>query len=89
MQHGAVFVSTMTAKLLTYALGRGLEDTDGPAVRDIMRSAAPSRYSFSSIVLAIVKGVPFQMRSASPQTREAAELAQPAAPVLAVAHRQP
>ena len=89
MQHGEVFVSTMAAKLLTYALGRGLEDTDGPAVRDIMRSAAPTRYSFSSIVLAIVKGVPFQMRSIAPHTREAAELVQPAAPVLAVAHRQP
>ena len=56
------FVATLTKKLLTYALGRGLEDYDPPAVRQIVRTAAEEDYSWSSIVLGIVESVPFQMR---------------------------
>jgi len=56
------FVATLTKKLLTYALGRGLEDYDPPAVREIVRTAAANDYSWSSIVLGIVESVPFQMR---------------------------
>ena len=56
------FAATFTQKLLTYALGRGVEYYDMPAVRKILRDAAPSGHRWSSIVLGIVKSVPFQMR---------------------------
>jgi hypothetical protein len=59
------FAATVTEKLLTYALGRGLEYYDAPAVRAIMREAAPNEYRWSSLVLAIVKSTPFQMRRSS------------------------
>jgi hypothetical protein len=59
----AVFVGTMTEKMLTYALGRGIDYHDMPAVREIVREAAASDYRFSSLVLGIVKSVPFQMRT--------------------------
>jgi mono/diheme cytochrome c family protein len=58
------FVKTVTDKLLTYALGRGLEYYDAPTVRAIDRSAAPDDYRWSSIIQAIVKSAPFQMRTA-------------------------
>jgi len=57
-----IFVSTMTEKMLTYALGRGLMYYDLPAVRDIVRQSARADYRFSSLVLAIVDSLPFQMR---------------------------
>jgi mono/diheme cytochrome c family protein len=57
-----LFVSTTTEKLLTYALGRGVEDDDAPAVRGIVANARGSDYRFSSIVLGIVNSTPFQMR---------------------------
>ena len=56
------FVSTATAKLLTYALGRGLEYYDAPTVRSITRKAKKNDYSWSSVVLGIVQSSPFQMR---------------------------
>ena len=55
------FVTTVTEKLLMYALGRGLEYYDMPAVRQIMQSAAPD-YRWSALILGIVKSTPFQMR---------------------------
>jgi len=57
-----VFVGTMTEKLMTYALGRGVAAEDMPAVRKVLREAAAHDYRFSSLVLGIVKSVPFQMR---------------------------
>jgi mono/diheme cytochrome c family protein len=57
-----VFVQTMTEKLLTYALGRGLDHHDQPAVRAILRQAGGREYRFSSLVLGIVNSMPFQMR---------------------------
>ena len=57
-----LFVSTTTEKLLTYALGRGVEDYDEPAVRSIVQGAKTHDYSFSSLVLGIVNSTPFQMR---------------------------
>jgi hypothetical protein len=57
-----VFVGTLTEKLLTYSLGRGLDYYDMPAVRAIVREASADNSRFSSIVLGIVKSVPFQMR---------------------------
>jgi hypothetical protein len=56
------FVGTVTERLLTYALGRGLEYYDAPAVRKIMRDASPSDYRWSAIIMGIIKSVPFQMR---------------------------
>jgi hypothetical protein len=60
------FAATVTEKLLTYALGRGLDYYDATAVRKIMRDAAPADYRWSSIVLSIVKSMPFQMRRSQP-----------------------
>jgi cytochrome c5 len=56
------FVRTVTAKLLTYAIGRQMGDADAPAIRGIVRAAAVDDYRWSSIILAIVKSPPFQMR---------------------------
>ena len=61
------FVSTTTEKLLTYALGRGLEYYDQPALRSITREAAHQNYTLTSLVVAIVNSVPFQMRRSSDQ----------------------
>jgi hypothetical protein len=54
------FVRVVTEKLLTYALGRGVEYQDMPLVRSMVHDAAPGNYKFSSIVLSIVKSEPFQ-----------------------------
>ena len=56
------FVETLTEKLMTYGLGRGLQYYDMPVVRSIMRDAAGQDDRFSSIVLGIAKSAPFQMR---------------------------
>ena len=53
----------VTTKLLTYALGRGLEATDMPAVRRIVHDAATTDYRWSSLILGVVNSVPFQMRN--------------------------
>jgi hypothetical protein len=55
-------VTTLTENLMTFALGRGVEYYDAPAIRKIVRDAAKDDYRFSSIILGIVKSVPFQMR---------------------------
>jgi len=65
MREPDVFVSTVTEKLLTYALGRGLTAADMPAVRAIVRDAQRDGYRFSTIVLGVIRSVPFQMRAAS------------------------
>jgi hypothetical protein len=57
------FATTVTQRLLTYALGRGLEPSDMPVVRRIVREAAPNRYQLTSIITGIVNSVPFQMRA--------------------------
>jgi len=57
-----VFVGTMTEKLLIFALGRGVDYRDGPAVRAIVRDSAGSEYRFSALVLGIVNSSPFRMR---------------------------
>jgi len=56
------FVTTVTEKLLTYALGRGVEYYDQPAIRSIVRKAAGSDFRWSSLILGIVNSTPFQMR---------------------------
>jgi hypothetical protein len=59
-----LFVSTTTEKLMTYALGRGVEYYDEPAVRAVVRNARDHDYSFSSLVLGVINSTPFQMRRA-------------------------
>jgi mono/diheme cytochrome c family protein len=56
------FVTSVTEKVLTYALGRGVEASDAPAVRKIVREAARNGYRWSSILIGIAKSAPFQMR---------------------------
>jgi hypothetical protein len=56
------FASTLAEKLLTFALGRGLDYNDAPAVRGIAAQTAAGDYRFSSIILGIVKTTPFQMK---------------------------
>ena len=57
-----LFVQTATDKLLTYALGRGVEHYDAPAVRKIIRESAKDDYRLSALIVGIVHSVPFQMR---------------------------
>ena len=62
---GETFVRTVTAKLLTYALGRGIEYYDMPAIRQIVREAGPDQ-RWSSIILGIARSAPFAMRRSEP-----------------------
>jgi cytochrome c551/c552 len=57
-----VFVGTMIEKLMTYALGRGVEYYDMPAIRTVVHDAGRNNYRFSSLILGVVKSTPFQMR---------------------------
>jgi len=57
-----LFVGTFAEKLLTYALGRGVEPCDAPAIRAIVREARPQNFRVSSLILGVVKSQPFQMR---------------------------
>jgi hypothetical protein len=57
-----IFTTTLAEKLLTFALGRGVEPDDGPAVRQIVRSAKADNYRFSAIILGIVNSTPMRMR---------------------------
>ena len=63
LSHNDDFARTVTEKLLTYALGRGVEYYDAPAVRQIVRGARSDDYRWSALILGIVKSVPFQMRN--------------------------
>ena len=56
------FVATLTEKMLTYALGRGVEPSDMPAIRAILRQTARDDHRFASLIRAIVESAPFQMR---------------------------
>jgi hypothetical protein len=58
-----IFVGTLAEKLLTFALGRGMEYYDGPAVREVVRAARAADYRFSALIGGIVNSVPFQMRT--------------------------
>ena len=69
------FVRTFTERLLSYAIGRGVEFYDLPAVRIIERDAAAANYSWSALVAGIVRSVPFSMSrvpSDAPERRAAA-----------------
>lgn len=56
------FAAAVAEKLMTYALGRGLEHYDMPAVRTLLRQTAPGNYKLSELISAVVESVPFQMR---------------------------
>jgi hypothetical protein len=56
------FVTNVTEKLLTYALGRGVDYYDAPSVRRIVKETAAHDHRWSDIVLGVVTSVPFQMR---------------------------
>ncbi|HKH72042.1 MAG TPA: DUF1592 domain-containing protein [Vicinamibacterales bacterium] len=60
--HSDRFVPTLTEKMMTYALGRGLEYSDMPAVRAIVRDAAKNDYRLSGLIVGIVQSPPFRMR---------------------------
>ena len=62
LQRPELFVGTLTEKLLTFALGRGVEHYDAPAVRRIVREARADDYKFSSLIVGITKSTPFTMR---------------------------
>lgn len=66
------FVNSLTEKLMTYALGRGLERYDKPNVRKIGREVASKEYRFSALVLGVVNSTPFRMRRVGPQLGEIA-----------------
>ena len=57
------FVTVVTERMMTYALGRGLEPSDMPVVRRIVKKAAQNEYGLSSIVMGIIESAPFQMRT--------------------------
>jgi mono/diheme cytochrome c family protein len=69
--HPERFSHTVTEKLLTYALGRGVEFYDTPAIRKVLRNAAPEGYKMQAIILGIVKSYPFQFRRLDTPTLEA------------------
>ncbi len=56
------FAGVMTEKLLTYAVGRGVEYYDMPAVRKIVNDAGPNDYHFSSLIIGVVKSTPFETK---------------------------
>jgi cytochrome c551/c552 len=64
LERREMFVRTLTEKLMTYGLGRGIELDDRPLVREVARNAAARDYRWSSIVLGIVRSAPFQMKKA-------------------------
>ena len=78
------FATVLTERLMTYALGRGVEPSDMPVVRSIVKKAAPNNYRLSSIVMSIVESAPFQMRTrlepAEATTRVAQSLERPSVP---------
>jgi hypothetical protein len=73
MRHPDQFVRTLTEKLMTYGLGRGLESYDKPVVRAIARDAAKKNYRFSALVTGIVNSPPFRQKA--PQVGSAALVA--------------
>jgi len=67
LNHPELFVRTLTEKLMTFALGRGVESFDAPAVRQIVADARSDDFRLSSIVLGITKSVPFRMKTRAEQ----------------------
>jgi hypothetical protein len=70
--HSDEFANTVIEKLLTYALGRGVEFYDQPAVRRIMQDTAPGGYRWSAMIVSVVNSAPFQMRKSAEQLSDSA-----------------
>ena len=68
VRYSPQFVRVATEHMMTYALGRGVEYYDMPAVRKIIRNAAAHDYRFSTLVMGIVQSTPFQMRRSEQPT---------------------
>jgi hypothetical protein len=68
MSRSGLLITNLTEKLLTYALGRGLDYHDMPTIRSITRQAADKDYRFNSLVLGIVNSPQFTMRVKSTET---------------------
>jgi mono/diheme cytochrome c family protein len=66
MTYEKAFTTNLVDRLLTYALGRGVETADMPAVRQILAQAEPEDYRWSAIITGIVRSLPFQMKRAQP-----------------------
>jgi hypothetical protein len=75
------FVTTLTERIMTYALGRGVEPSDMPVIRGIVKRAAADNYRFSSIIMGIVDSAPFQMRTKLEPADTTSRVAQSAASV--------
>jgi hypothetical protein len=69
------FVGVIVEKLLTYALGRGIDYSDMPTVRGIVRRAEREDYRFSELILGVVESAPFRMRMVQPAQQEDVALA--------------
>ena len=69
------FVTAFTEKLLTYALGRGLDYRDMPTVRAILKGAAGDNYRMSTLILGVAHSTPFRMRLTTPAQHESIETA--------------
>lgn len=80
LERPELFVRALSQKLLTFALGRGLEAYDAPAVRKIVGEAQANEFRFSSIILGIAKSVPFQMRTKSEKEYAALQLIEKESP---------
>jgi hypothetical protein len=72
--HREEFVATVTEKLLTYALGRGVEHYDMPAIRAIVRDAAKNDYRLSSFINGVIKSTAFQNGRAPVEGARAADV---------------
>jgi hypothetical protein len=70
LKNPEIFVGAMTEKLMTYALGRGLDAVDMPAVRKIVRDASQDDYRFSSLISGVIHSTPFQMKKTEPRKSE-------------------
>jgi hypothetical protein len=79
LERREMFVRALTEKLMTYALGRGIELDDKPLVRSVARAAAARDYRWSAIVLGIVRSAPFQMKKAPAPVPDARQVAAVAA----------
>lgn len=69
LQNPEMFVRTLVEKLMTFGIGRGTTPRDGPAIRKILREAAPGGYRFSDLVQGIVLSEPFQKRTPSREAK--------------------
>ncbi len=66
LERPELFVRTLVSKLLTFALGRGVEFTDAPAIRKIVQASEKDKFRMSAVILSIVQSLPFQSRKTNP-----------------------